>query len=240
VSPRARLGIAGGAAIAAVIAAIVLVGGGSAETQHHRALIPAYMPPAGIEELASHDGNGSVMIVNPASGPGAAPDPAYARAIRAAQGNGWRVVGYVPTSYGARPAADVEADARRYAGWYRVDGIFLDETAHAPEQLPYYRSLREGIPGLVVINPGVAPDRGYLDAADVIVTYEGSYASAGDQLRPPPWLPADRAAYLVYGAPERAARALIDAHNAGYLYVTSGTLPDPWSALPPYIDAELR
>jgi hypothetical protein len=240
VSRGARLAIAAGAALAAVVAAIVLVSGGSADTKHHRALIPAYMPPAGIERLASHHGHGSIMIVNPASGPGPAADRAYAHAIRSAQGNGWRVVGYVPTGYGARPAADVEADAGRYASWYRVDGIFLDETAHTPDQLPYYRSLRARIPGLLAINPGVPPDPGYRDAANVIVTYEGSYASAGNQLRPPSWLPARRAAYLVYGAPERAARALVDAHRAGYLYVTSGTLPDPWSVPPPYIDAELR
>ncbi|WP_051324584.1 spherulation-specific family 4 protein [Candidatus Solirubrobacter pratensis] len=239
-SGRARLVIAGCAGVAAVVAAILLVSGGRADQEHHRALIPAYLPPAGIERLAAHRGNGSVLIVNPASGPGAAPDPAYARAVRAAQSAGWKVIGYVPTGYGARPAADVEADAERYAAWYHVDGIFLDEAAHTREHLAYYRSLRAHIPGLLAINPGVPPDRGYEAAADVIVTYEGSLADARARLRPPSWLPADRAAYLVHGAPEREARALVEAHRAGYLYVTSGTLPDPWSALPRYLDAELR
>lgn len=230
----------GAVLVAAVVAGIVLVSGGSSEPRRHHALIPAYMRPDGLQRLARHDGHGSVLIVNPSNGPGAAADEGYASAIRTAQDSGWKVIGYVHTSYGARPAAEVEADARRYGDWYRVDGIFLDEASHAAEQLPYYRALRASIHGLLVLNPGIPPDPGYAGAADVIVTYEGSYADADGRLRAPPWLADDRAASLVYAAPERAARALINAHGAGYLYVTSETLPDPWSVSPPYIDRELR
>lgn len=238
-SGGARLGIAGCVAMAAVVAAIVVTGGSRGEPRH-RALVPAYLPAAGLEKLASRRVEGSVLILNPASGPGAAADRGYAHAAATARSSGWKVIGYVPTSYGARPAADVQADADRYAAWYHVDGIFLDEAAHDGAHLPYYRSLRAGIRGLLVINPGVPPDPGYRDAADVIVTYEGPYAGAAAHLEPPPWLPAGRAAQLVYGAPEAGARALVAAHRTGYLYVTSGALPDPWSALPPYIDAEIR
>jgi Spherulation-specific family 4 len=241
VSRGARAAILAGAAVLAlVVAGIVLVSGGSGEQRRHHALIPAYMRPDGLERLARHDGDGSVMIVNPSNGPGAQAEPAYQDAIRTAQRSGWKVIGYVHTSYGGRPAADVEADARRYADWYRVDGIFLDEASHTRDQLPYYRALRERIGGLLVLNPGIPPDPGYADAADVIVTYEGAFADADGRLRAPSWLPAERAAALVYAAPERDALALIDRHGAGYLYVTSGTLPDPWSVPPPYIDRELR
>jgi hypothetical protein len=239
VSRGARLGIAGCAAVAAAVAAIVVTRGSSG-APGHRALVPAYLPAAGLEKLAARSVNGSVMIVNPASGPGAAADPAYAHAVAAARSAGWKVIGYVPTSYGGRAPADVQADADRYAAWYHVDGIFLDEAAHDGAHVAYYRSLRAGIRGLLVVNPGVPPDPGYRDAADVIVTYEGPYAGAAAHARPPPWLPAGRAAQLVYGATEAGARALVAAHRTGYLYVTSGALPDPWSALPPYIDAEIR
>ena len=40
--------------------------------------------------------------------------PEYRRAIAAAQAGGARVLGYVPTAWGARPAAEVEADIDRY------------------------------------------------------------------------------------------------------------------------------
>jgi hypothetical protein len=239
VSRGARLGIAGCAAVAAVVAAMV-ANGGSSGASAHRALVPAYLPAARLEKLAARSVNGSVMILNPSNGPGAAADPAYAHAVATAHSAGWKVIGYVPTSYGGRAAADVQADADRYAAWYRVDGIFLDEAAHDGAHLPYYRSLRAGIRGLLVINPGVPPDPGYRDAADVIVTYEGLYAGASAHANPPRWLPARRAAQLVYGASEAGARKLVAAHRTGYLYVTSGALPDPWSRLPRYIDAEIR
>ena len=44
------------------------------------------------------------------------------------------MLGYVATTFGARPAADVEADAARYRDWYGVDGIFLDEVADDTRQ----------------------------------------------------------------------------------------------------------
>jgi hypothetical protein len=88
-----------------------------------------------------------------------------------------------------------------------------------------------------VINPGMVPDPSYMGTADVIVTYEGP---AGGHVPAPGWLPAERSARLVYGAPEEHALELARAHEAGYLYVTSQTLPDPWSALPGYLDDELR
>ena len=222
---------------AAVLAVTLFATRGDGEVPAHRALIPAYLPPAQLEALAEHHGNGSVLILNPASGPGTAFDPAYAKAIATAHEHGWRVIGYVPTGYGDRDRAAVEADAARYAGWYRIDGIFLDEVAHDVAHLPYYQALRQRIPGLLVINPGIVPDQGYLGTADVIVTYEGPY---GGRVARPSWLPDGRAAQLVYATPEKAALALASEAPAGYLYVTSHELPDPWSALPGYLDEELR
>jgi hypothetical protein len=202
-----------------------------------RAIIPAYLPPSELEQLAKHDGAGSLLIVNPDSGPGARADSAYAHAIAAARAAKWRVLGYVATGYGTRDRGTVEDEIARYADWYDIDGIFLDETSHAAERLPYFRELRKRIPGLVVINPGVVPDRGYLSTADVIVTYEGPYRG---RVAAPAWLPADRAAQLVYAAPRRAALSLVSRHRAGFLYVTSRALPNPWSSLPRYLDAELH
>lgn len=201
-----------------------------------RAIIPAYLPPPELEQLAKHDGAGSLLIVNPDSGPGAAADPAYEHAIAAARDAHWRVLGYVATGYGTRESGTVTDEAARYAAWYDVDGIFLDETSHAAEQLPYYRALRERIPGLVVINPGVIPARGYIATADVIVTYEGPYRG---RVAAPAWLPPDRTAQLVYDTPRRDALSLVKRTPAGFLYVTSRALPNPWSSLPPYLDEEL-
>ena len=81
-------------------------------------------------------------------------------AAAAATAAGARVLGYVPTAWGARPAADVEADIERYRGWYGVDGIFLDEAAADPASLPYYAALRRALAGrFLVLNPGIVPAR---------------------------------------------------------------------------------
>ena len=84
---------------------------------------------------------------------------------------------------------------------------------------------------------------GYFDIADVVVTYEGTYADYARALdRMPPWLrdePPDRVAHLIYGATRHEARGIMtNPASAGYVYATSGTLPDPWRTVPPYLNDE--
>ncbi len=92
-----------------------------------------------------------------------------------------------------------------------------------------------------MLNPGVVPDRGYFDVADVVVTFEGSFAQYGED-RPPAWLgdlPRDRIAVLVHGASAaQAADVVAGAEHAGYAYATPGVLPHPWGTVPGYITQE--
>ncbi len=211
-------------------------------------LVPAYLPPREITALASGLRLPYLLVVNPASGPGRAPQPPYREAVRTAQQAGARVLGYVHTGWGARDAGAVRADIDRYAEWYGTDGVFLDEAAHDAAFIAYYRSLaayarRDG-EGLVALNPGVVPSRAYFGFADVVVTFEGAYSDYEDRLVfMPGWLdhlPADRVAHLVYGATREQALALARSRDRSVrLYVTSGTLPDPWGRLPEFLDAEL-
>jgi hypothetical protein len=208
-------------------------------------LIPAYLPPAEIEQLVTGDPGARVLIVNPANGPGEAGSRAYRRAIARARASGAQVLGYVPTTYAARPEADVEADVARYRDWYGVDGIFLDEVTHDDAHLPYYSSLSHRVRsgGLLVLNPGTVPARGYFALADVVVTFEGPYAEYAARLaQQPEWLdeiaPA-QTAHLVYATSKEQAIALFAAPaRAGSLYVTAGALPNPWGTPPPYLREE--
>jgi hypothetical protein len=144
---------------------------------------------------------------------------------------------------GTSAAAEID----RYESWYGTDGVFLDEGAAASGALPYYRALAGHVRAegerLVVLNPGTVPDRAYFDVADVIVTFEGPYARYAAALeRTPDWireLPPDRMAALVYGASrEQAADVVARTEHAGYVYVTSGTLPHPWGTVPAYLREE--
>jgi hypothetical protein len=184
-----------------------------------------------------------LLIVNPASGPGAKPRADYRRAVRRLRAAGTRVLGYVPTAYGARSARAVDADVDRYVSWYGVDGIFLDEASSQRRDLPYYRGLARQVRSqaqLVVLNPGRVPDRGYFRVADVVVTFEGPYAAYAPALRRmPAWIrrvPPRQVAHLVYATSrEQMRKSVASPARAGRVYFTDGRLPDPWSAPPAYL-----
>jgi hypothetical protein len=199
-------------------------------------LMPAYLHPPQLLALARRPALPRYVVVNPDSGPGPAAREDYRRAIAALRAAGARVLGYVPTGWGARPLADARGDIARYRDWYGVDGVFLDEAAHTELSLPYYAALAAHADGTVVVNPGVVPARAYFDVADVVVTYEGPIDGYAEGLRRmPAWvraLPPTRVAHLVYGASPAQARAALDPPPHAYAYFTSGTLPHPWGTVP--------
>jgi spherulation-specific family 4 protein len=239
--------IAAGAAGAILLAVLPLGRGSERKPSCRGALVPAYVSPQTIHALVRGPASPRLIVVNPANGPGQAASTAYGRAVRAAQDAGTHVLGYVPTTWGRRAAATVAADIRDYRSWYGVDGIFLDEAAAGAAQLPHYEALSRDVRAagmsIVALNPGAVPAPGYFDIADVVVTYEGPYADYARALdRMPAWLrdePPDRVAHLVYGATRDQAREIVtNPARAGYVYATSGTLPDPWQSLPPYMNDE--
>jgi hypothetical protein len=204
------------------------------------------VPPGAIVDLTRSSPRPRMIVINPHNGPGAQQQDAYRSAVHDARAAGTRVLGYVPTSYGARPAGDVLGDVDRYLSWYAVDGIFFDEASSDQTTLPYYtalaRHVRGGAGRLVVVNPGVVPARGYFDIADVVVTFEGTYAEYTAAVKATPdWVRRkhlDRVAHLVYGASRAEALRAVADEAAGYVYATSGSMPDPWRTLPPYLHEE--
>jgi hypothetical protein len=240
--------IASAGAAGAILLAVLLLGRGSERKPSCRsALVPAYVSPRMIGALVRGPASPRLIVVNPANGPGKAASTAYGRAVWGAQDAGTRVLGYVPTTWGRRPAAAVAADIRHYRSWYGVDGIFLDEASASAAELPYYdtlsRDVRAAGMSVVALNPGAVPAPAYFDIADVVVTYEGTYADYASALdRMPGWLrdePSGRVAHLIYGATRGQAREVATNPSlAGYVYATSGTLPDPWQSLPPYLHDE--
>jgi hypothetical protein len=236
------------AAAAAIVLVTIVVGRGSERRAACRAaLIPAYLPPGAIADLVRDSNRPRVVVINPSNGPGAEERPAYLNAVREVRAAGTRVLGYVPTAYGARPIADAVADVDRYLSWYRVDGIFFDEAAAGESALPYYEALarhvRRGADRIVVLNPGVVPARAYFDVADVVVTFEGTYAGYADAVQAmPDWLRgrSERVAHLVYDASRAEALSAVADGSAGYVYATSGSMPNPWRTLPDYLHEEER
>ena len=206
-------------------------------------LVPAYLAPQAILQLVERSTLPRLLVINPASGPGLAPDPAYREAIAAAQAGGTKVLGYVPTTWGAKPAPDAEAEIDRYRDWYGVDGVFLDEAAATAARLSYYHTLSHHARAVgarfIVLNPGVMPAREYFGIADAIVTFEGPISAYRERRHADDIAP-ERTVHLIYGASrEQALHALKPSPSAGYMYVTSGTLPHPWGTVPDYFAQEL-
>lgn len=205
--PRARMAaLAGLSAVLAISGTVLVTPVVSAESDHGVDIgLPAYVwhgdpylealknptltptPPA-VVILNIENGDGNVSIVDA--------DADALRARVAANGEHVKVIGYVHSTYGARPLANVKASIDSWLavrnGAVHYDGIFVDEvprdcgpTAGSMQYRDYYRAIREyvwdkipQIEDLVVNNVGTAVSDCYLaaghDTADTFVTFEGS------------------------------------------------------------------
>ncbi|MEU6351914.1 spherulation-specific family 4 protein [Streptomyces sp. NPDC047072] len=220
-----------------------------------------------------------VAIANPASGPGSAVDSGWKSVIDSAHANGTKVIGYVDSGYfgfTGRQTADGKTDATAWLvqaeqqvnKWYSyygdsVDGIFFDDgenvcgpTTDSTEYVDLYKQLNAFVhhthPGsLTVVNPGVAVPECYEEAADVIVTFEGSeadYLNPSTALAPAQWqLDGDPDQFwnIVYNVSQSDLPTVIATskqNNSGYFYATDRTLAsNPYSAMPSssYFSSEL-
>lgn len=236
--------IAAGASLA-----VKLSGGGGAQ-RCESSFVPAFFEPPEWSRIAAGGHQPAVIILNPASGPGAAPDPELRSAVSQAREAGSRVIGYVGTDYGERSPAQAERWIREYRSWYRVSGIFFDQIpTEGRQQLGYYQNLaahaRQVIPGATIwLNPGEYPDPAYMSIGGVVMSFEGPYDSYL-RLKVPDWArhyPASRFAHTVYTTPEASLNAAVSMsrqRNAGYVFVTDLGGPNPYGGLPGYWDSEL-
>lgn len=208
--------------------------------------IPAYFYPGALWTQARNAApKVKIMVMNPNSGSGTSPNTDYAMAVSQARNAGIKVVGYVYTSYGARPAAAVKQEITNYKNWYSVDGIFFDETATAdtPSLIDYYRDLaqftRLTTNQKVIFNPGTYPAEAYMTIADIVATSEGKYKNYA-LTQPPAWTAnyqPNRFWHIVYGANLRQtyhAVELAKQRNVGYIYITNDQFANPYDTLPRY------
>lgn len=155
-------------------------------------IVPMYVYPANvhanphfqrlIETKRRYETVPFWVIVNPASGPGERTNDNYVKAIDRLRGAGCVVLGYVSTSYGKRPAAEVKADLDRWLKMYpRIQGTFFDEmryddtAAGAAHQASLNQYAHDAGLWPTVGNPGAdTPGRYFAaGAADVILIHEG-------------------------------------------------------------------
>lgn len=210
-------------------------------------IIPLYTYPTDptwatvAAEAMAHPEVEVVAIVNPGSGPGQAPDPNYEAGIAALADAGVTVIGYVYTSYAARPVAEVQADIDAYADFYpEVAGVMLDEMSNVRGDEAYYAGISayaagSGL-GLSVGNPGTSVPESFVETVDALFIYESQGLPDTDGFEA--WLgDYDRESFAIIPhtvaglEPEFVHEAL---EHVGWIYVTDDMLPNPWDSLPPY------
>ncbi|MFG2294509.1 spherulation-specific family 4 protein [Streptomyces sp. NPDC048603] len=208
-----------------------------------RLLVPLYVHPAedpgAWARLIGAADRTYAVVLNPANGPGPRPDPAFRAAADALRAAGARLLGYVDSAYGARPAAENTAEFLRHREWYGVDGCFLDRATPSGEGLRacrrLVRSMRRLGAGTVVLNPGVHPAPGYLRLADLVVTFEGHWSTYVSSFSRPAWTlrhPPERFCHLVYGVPAPLAPLAVRTareRGAAVSGPVTGDLPNPWT-----------
>jgi Spherulation-specific family 4 len=227
----------------ALVASVVLASGCASRqcVSRHASLIPAYVAPDQLVALAAHPDPTRLVVINPHNGPGAAADPSYRRAIDSLRGTSAEVLGYVATDYGRRDPRLVRRDISRYATWYGIHGLFVDEVPTSPTALTYYADVlgttARRSDEVIVLNPGRVPAPGYFELGDVVVTFEGTYrdyvrrSDAAD--------PADRdVAHLIFEATDREAVLVAAAQRARYVYASEASLPNPWGRLARTVDTQ--
>jgi|GEM_PF-873643 len=222
-------------------------------------LVPAYFyPPTywdGLNFAAARVP--LVVILNPGSGPGPAPDANYVAAVNSLHAAGGKVLGYVYSSYAARDTNAIQADIASFFSFYRLDGIFVDEMVNdaAMNHYNYYAGLyqyiqKQGANLLVFGNPGTATPEAYLTR----LTVDGLMTFENDATNYPPAVPdgwvtnhlARQFCHVAYAVTNAAAMTnvvnLAASRNAGWLFVTDGTISagNPYDRLPVYWTNEVN
>jgi hypothetical protein len=216
-------------------------------------MVPAYFYPSSggywnaLDEAAPRVP--LVAIMNPDSGPGASQDSAYVQALANLHQAGGTVTAYVHTSYGTRPLADVESDVDLYLSFYAVDGFFVDEMTNDQDtnHLDYYAALYQYIKAKganysVTGNPGSNTQENYLTkpTTDSLMIFEDNGTNYAG-FAPSNWVakhPSREFVHLPYAVTTATAMSnyvgLAVSRNAGWIYITDDTLPNPYDTLPSY------
>ncbi|MFG6488745.1 spherulation-specific family 4 protein [Roseateles sp. BYS78W] len=231
-------------------------------------VVPAYFYPSWMPSMnewnqltaAAGQGVQITAIMNPGNGPGTAPNSDYVASVDAFRAAGGKVLGYVYTCYGVshctpevpptRSTGDVLADAQKYADWYRVDGVFLDEMASQTGTLPFYKTVSDGLhashPGWQIVgNPGTVPAAGYTAVTNTLMSFEGSFSDFVNGAFLGSVTNAAATGAIVYGVATvtqmQQVMGLAKQHGLGAIYVTDGTLDsgNPYLHLPSYWSAEV-
>jgi Spherulation-specific family 4 len=183
------------------------------------------------------DARPSVVVINPASGPGPEPHQGYRPLVEKFQRNGATVLGYVTTSWLTRSTLECSADALSYVDNYGTTGVLYDEIPadlSAREQLA---NLAAASPTTVVFNPGRQIPNEFREAIPraTWVSFEGTarqYIERHAQAQPAhrnDW----HLVHSVAASLRPRVQRILNHNRPGHAYVTGDRMPNPWDVFDP-------
>ncbi|MBT2448096.1 phage tail protein [Streptomyces sp. ISL-43] len=188
-------------------------------------------------------------VLNVADGPGGRPDPHCTEAAAKLRGAGGVVLGHLAMRDGERSFGELVSDAHRFRDWYGVGGFYLADAPAGKAELSSVRRVTDTLRGLgdglrIVLGHGTHPYEGYVESADQLVTFSGTWADyRWSQVAE--WTadhPPERFCHLVHGVPrthlEEAVR-IARWQGAGTIWFTDrrgAADRDPWASMPGYWD----
>lgn len=195
------------------------------------------------------------VIVNPNNGPGASVDANYTAEIAENETDGIRSIGYVYSSYQTRPFQEVYDDIDDFYQMYPgISGIFVDLVAEGDaDDVCYVAALYNHVKNdhpddLVVINPGTNISDAYEPYSDIFMNAENTFAAlqSGWTVQYPGFednpVYTNRfwhVAHTTDASDYAAARDMLRANNAGWIYITDDIMPNPYKVTPSYWATEL-
>jgi len=210
--------------------------------------VPAYFdPPSPTWNTILKGAPVQIIIANPNNGPGSKKLNSYVNVISKGQANGISMIGYVASSSGNRPIATVEKEITNWYNWYSPSGIFIDEGASTASKLPYYKQLYNFIKAkdpsaVVMLNPGIPPNQGYVNVTDILLIFESSQKDF-NKFTFPSWVKnysSDRFGMIIHHVSSSSLCNSVlqkaKSENAGYIFVTNS---DSYQGIPSYWSTEI-
>ena len=206
----------------------------------------SYLGPSWSQLISFHEQYPTVPIVavvNPGRGPGLFRDPNFQLGIQSLQNAGIPVLGYIVTAYANANLQSLEALITDYSSWYHVNGTMLDQMNNTDGMQGYYSTITQFDRSLGMImtigNPGTEVPPSYVGAVSANVIYESpgvpslSFIAGWHASYPKSnWI------ITAYGVPTLDTAWVRSASQyLGYLYITDGVWPDPYTGgLPSYMN----
>ena len=209
-------------------------------------IVPSYFCPGSFwDNLNSAYPKAQIGIINPSNGPGVAVDPNYLTQVTESQAAGLKVLGYVATTYAGKDILATKGEIDLFVDFYpTLDGIFFDQVPTDCASIFYYLDLYSYVRytknmKIVIINPGIQTKECYAKAADIILSFEGSYDTYNNSYVDADWVynyPGSLFWHVVYDVANSSQLldvvSLSKQRNAAWIYATDDVLSNPYDTLP--------